>query len=164
MFKEKIPGDIIHILKESGFDTNASLSSINEQSISEIEQYVSEERTILKGTSYENCDRFKFKPGHKSLIMSIPHELKLLSETENSDNEHFLQNKPIDVSDFSFVLQNLITTAQNNAGKHPKGYRYGEIIRDFATYIYLLSGRACYESLSANLPIPQVNTICNCHA
>lgn len=149
---EEVPSDIAHILVESGFDTNLSLQNIVPETINDIEEYVNENPTILKETSYQDVKIFKFNPGHKRFILNLPKKISVPLET--TEKEEFIY------SDFSFVLQNLIETAKQNSSRHPKGFRYSEVIRYFSTFIYLQCGKACYEALSANLPIPQANTIC----
>lgn len=150
---EAIPSDVKVILMRSGFDTKTALLCLNEESIIEIEQFVDENRDVLKGTTYENItNEFKFKPGHKIFILRLPDKLKDLEKIGCVNNEP-------KVFDFSFVLKTFIETAEKNDGKKSKGFRYNDVNRYFSTYIYLLCGRACYETLSANLPIPQASTI-----
>lgn len=145
--KEKIPSDIVQILKESGFETKECIALINENNIFEIEQYANENKIILRNTSYENIENFKFKPGHKNYILNLPNQIKLFA------------NEQYDSTDFSFMLKNLIETAEQNSKRNLNGFRYNAAIRCFATYIYLHCGKLCYEVLSANLPIPQPSTI-----
>lgn len=149
--KENIPNDIELILQRNGFDSKLALQSIDEEVIAEIEQQANEDRSILANTSYENIAIFKFKPGHKIYLLNLSKQVILWSEAD--------ENISYNPSTFSFILQKFIQTADANAGKHPKGYRYDESIRSFSTYIYLMCGRSCYETLSANLPIPQPTTI-----
>lgn len=150
-FKESIPHDIELILLRNGFDSKLALQSLNEDLIAEIEQQANKDRSILANTSYENVATFKFKPGHMIFLLNLSKQVILWSET---DEKIFY-----DASSFSYMLQKFIQTAEANAGKHPKGHRYDKSIQSFATYIYLMCGKNCYETLSANLPIPQANTI-----
>lgn len=119
--------EIIQILEESGFDTKIALMTIDEESIFQIENYVCVNREILKNTSYENDLNFKFKLGHKRFILESAKKAALLFQTKSKD---------VQESDFSFVLKMLIETAQRNSERNPKGYRYSEGIRYFATYVY----------------------------
>lgn len=155
-FGEKIPPDIARILEESGFDTKTSLLNIDANTIIEIEEFVNKNRQILAKTSFDFSQTFRFKPGHKKFILNLSVRLSTQFESTN-----IVRNgQEVDeYNDFSYILKSLIDVAKLNSGKDPKGFRYIESIRYFATYIYLLCGRACYEALSANLPIPQANTI-----
>lgn len=65
----------------------------------------------------------------------------------------------VQYNDFSLIMKTFIESAQSNYGRHPNGLRYNDINRYFSTFVYLFCGKSCYETLSANLPIPQVNSI-----
>lgn len=64
------------------------------------------------------------------------------------------------MSDCYPILNKLIKTAEFNELKDKNHATYSDEIRYFATYIFLLCGRSCYEMLRSNLPIPSVKTIC----
>lgn len=153
VLKEPINIDIINILTRSGFDSKVALSCLNLDSIIEIEQYANEDRSVLEGTSYQNMKTFMFKPGHKIVILNLAEQIKILQKSEDDGNSHGK------MSDFSIVLKTFIDTAESNLEKDPRGFRYNEINRYFSTFVYLFCGKACYETLSANLPIPQACTI-----
>lgn len=63
---------------------------------------------------------------------------------------------------FSAILRELISSALTNFNRDPKGRKYSEILFDFAIYMYILAGKASYEVMCGNLPLPQVTTICKC--
>lgn len=158
LLNEKIPSDIVAILKECGFDSYLPFLSITNETINDIEEYVKEDTSILKNTSYEGVKHFKFKPGHKIFLLNLTDRINYLKETKPNEK---MQCK---LSDFSYILRTFIETAETNFGKHPKGFRYNETNRFFSIFIYLMCGKACYETLSANLPIPKANTICKCNS
>lgn len=151
---EETPDDIKLILEKSGFDTILSLEKIDENAISEIEEYFNGDPSMLKGTSYENTKHFKLKPGHKKFLIGLPSRVKYFRKQIHPEND---SNK---YSDFAFIFKELIDVAVANSGKEPNGVRYSDHIRYFATYIYLHCGRKCYETLCANLPLPKTSTIC----
>lgn len=68
----KYPKVIKNILNICGFDNSLSLKGINEETIKLIEETVNENTSVLKGSVYEAKLPFKFLPGHKILILSIP--------------------------------------------------------------------------------------------
>ena len=78
--KEKIPGNLEKIISSAGYETEGALATIDGKAITEIENFINENKFFLKETAYEYCIEnnsvFKFKPGHRSIILSIP---KLLS-------------------------------------------------------------------------------------
>lgn len=76
----KLPQGLENIIIESGFDSESTLATINPTTIKSIEEYVNENKDLLKGTTYEsliaNNLEFKLKPGHKAIILSLPNQLK----------------------------------------------------------------------------------------
>lgn len=150
---EKVPTDVKTILNRSGFDCISALEQIDEAIILEIEQYANENDSVLEETSYQNMKKFKFKPGHKVAILCLADQTKKFKQAESN------QNKQCKVTDVPFILKTFIDTMETNNGKDPKGYRYNDANRYFSIFVYLLCGKACYETLSANLPIPRADTI-----
>lgn len=122
----------------------------------EIEEFINNHRQILDKTSFDSTQIFRFRPGHKKFILNL--SAYFSNQFESKDFVKNVQEND-GYNDFSYILKSLIGVAKLNAGRDSKGFRYNESIRYFATYIYLLCGKACYEALSANLPIPQANTI-----
>lgn len=87
----KYPKFIVNILKSSAFDRN-SLLYLNEKSVQDIEKYITENPELLRGSPYfaefnatsntgPNLD-FKFKIGHKQLLLNIPKFLKKKLQSE----------------------------------------------------------------------------------
>lgn len=150
-FDEDFPNDIIKILGACSFDSELSLLSINTETISDIEEYVNENLSILSETSYKNVEYFKFKPGHKAFLLSLPEFIQEKKNMKPAEN--------IKLSNFSHILKTFIETAESNFGRPPNGRRYNETNRYFSIFIYLMCGKACYETLCSNLPIPQANTL-----
>lgn len=150
---DKIPESVIYILYKSGFDSKIALENITDDSIKIIEEYFDDNFEELIGSlkDYRRSRPFKLLPGHRVLIQSVPELINKANLTE--------KNPTPNSSNFSFVLKWLIQTVEENADKELKGRRFIENVQLFATYLYLMCGRACYETLSANLPIPQANTI-----
>lgn len=155
----EFPEVLVHILTESGFDSKASLKSIKPEHVSLIEDHFNSNyekfSNGLLGTKYEHIRPFKLLPGHCVLIENIPKYLE-----EDITFESSLVSASVNHSSvYSCILKSLIETAEKNSGRNPTGNRYDQILRYFATYVYLMSGKASYETLSANLPIPHANTI-----
>lgn len=151
---EEIPICVKYILENSGYNTLAAIRCINPGSIQRIEKFFNDniEKLVdgLIGTEYESVRPFAVIPGHCAIIESLPRYL------ETPTQSTAVAKLPI----FSQIMKLLIDTAEQNAGRNAKGKRYQEDLRNFSTYIYLMCGRSCYETLSANLPIPSVNAIC----
>lgn len=136
----------------AGFNSAIALKELTPDCIEEIEKLVQINRHLFPGTTYENIDNCKLLPGHRLVILSLA---KHVNESSVKSTEN--TNQPLNLS---VILQKLLETVQLNDNKQPKQFRYCEVIRYFSTYVYLMCGRACYETLSNNLPIPKACTIC----
>lgn len=154
---EKIPESIIFILTETGYDSRLALKRITAEKITGIEDHINADIANLSyglvGTRYENVRPFKLLPGHRALIESLPQYLDEVILTGEPAAHH-------QSNEFTQILKLLIESAEINTSREAKGRRYNECLKYFCTYVYLMCGRACYETLSANLPLPQASTIC----
>lgn len=137
--EESIPNEIIEILTESGFDNILAMAEIDQADIAGIESFSG--KSIL--------------PGHKKFIVALGRQAKLYE----SSREKTKTKCEFDQSVLTFIMKELNKTAMQNANVAPTRYRYSEAIQWFSTYIFLLSGRAAYEFLCSNLPLPKVSTI-----
>lgn len=101
--------------------------------------------------SLENSKPFEFLPGHRLYLLNFAQ-----SPAKTDTNQTF------DHPAFSKLLQILFQTALKNYNNtSSKNNRYSEDLMDFAIYIYIMAGKACYEVISANLPMPSFKTIRN---
>lgn len=154
---ESLPDCVKKILCFCGFNTFSSLNKISVQNINEIEEYIN------KGTSgrdliqsfdccynqtYKDQSQFSFLPGHRAVLLAIP------DVAEKYQQQKFGKIPTY----FPFILREMIQTAENNKDKFRPVY--SEAIKSFSTYVFLKSGRSCYEFLSENLPLPSINLIC----
>lgn len=185
-----IPKCVKQILIRCGFDNLMSIEALCESDIDNIENYVNKKLCgafnfeCCHSTTYlEDIKngRFEFVPGHKSLILNLKKEItsaKTLQVLPQSDLESNFWVELEDIIErvkkvtkglakgeqiepaLSNILSEFIKTAITNSNKTKNQYRYSDIIQDFATYIYILSGRHCYEVISANLPMPAATTVC----
>lgn len=160
-FGEEFPECVEKILFVCGYDTIASLRNVNINSILEIERQT---RLYFRGTIhrltcchsefYKEQNKFEFLPGHRELILEMPEYVKLyLVKTKT-------QETPTQNGAFSTVLNALIETAQQNSNRDKNHAQYDDVIRFFSTYIFISSGRSCYEVLNDNLPMPSTKTVC----
>lgn len=151
VLNEKLPECLVKILTLSGIESDFTIKHID---INTIESFVEENREIfdeiLSQSIYKSIHPFKFAPGHRILLEKFPE----LIQTQQ------MQNIEINSSNFSVVLRALVGMADKNDPNNPQANRYNDIVRWFSVYIFLLCGRSCYETLSANLPIPKTSTIC----
>lgn len=144
------------ILRKNGFDSPEHLQGITEEHLNSLEGFISQNRkssgdvsTQCEHANFYNdkSQNFKFLPGHRILLLDF----------HNSVHSSQTFEHPA----FPILLQNMIETALNNHGKPDNRNRYPELLMDFAIYIYIMAGKACYEVISANLPLPAAVTIGN---
>lgn len=99
--QSKLPKYLKDILTSTGFDNELSISSINSDSVSDIEKFVSENKHLLKDTIYEkSCESsFKFLPGHRRLLLLLPNRfseyknLKRTKQTRKGKDGEVLQDE-----------------------------------------------------------------------
>lgn len=84
--------------------------------------------TCCHSQHYKNLNEFKLIPGHRDLMIGLS---KLDYPTPKNRKE-----------DFSFLMNALINQASQI---DKKCSQYDEIIRSFATYVFLMCGRSCYS-------------------
>ncbi|CAM4840137.1 unnamed protein product [Rotaria magnacalcarata] len=85
------------------------------------------------------------------LVQKFPFLLTLMNYS------NFIINSKIDFTFFNIMMNNII----KNATMDERGYRYDNIIRQFASSLYILGGRAAYEFVRLNIPafIPSTQVI-----
>lgn len=161
-------------LIKSGYADFFSLETINENSLAEIEQYISQEgaqfwdsnassssSTVCNHVgTYKNQDNFEFLPGHRRCILNWCSNLRL---REKQITDPSIETFSTDHPAFKPVLREIVSSALGNQMKTSNRNRYSDIVHDFGTYIYMLGGKKCYEIMSANIQIPALTTIREYH-
>lgn len=95
---------------------------------------------------------------------TVVSEIQKLLDT-NKSLQTTVQNllNPVVVQDSgtSFDVLNLLvkTAKENKKSKQKEGYRYDETIKKFASYIFMLGGRLCYETLQTNIGLPSPSSV-----
>lgn len=94
----QFPRGLDNIIFESGYDSESAIASINSSSIKSIEDYINENKEILKNSVYEHLVEndlpFKLKPGHKSIILTLPKSLQEYKVKQKSKIEAALPIPP----------------------------------------------------------------------
>lgn len=159
MNKSKICNCVKELLIQCGFENRASLENINDTNLQMMEEYIKNNRNCLENlpechrNKYQSQAEFNFLPGHRVLLLNLPQICKLERAESRSDDR--IADNPA----FSTMLKELIRTAVQNSNKTPNNYRYSDVVFDFAMYTFMMGGRALYEVLRANLPLPAVSTV-----
>lgn len=146
----------------AGYDNVFSLNGITDQEIDVIEDLVSRKPTeklhdnLKKSSHYSDHihGSFSFLPGHRKLIKVFGNKAGEYEKflTTDQRNESYPPNS-------SIIMKEMIDNLRKNENKAPTSFRYSETLQWFATYVFMLSGKAAYEVLSNNLPLPQASTI-----
>lgn len=139
---------------------------MTELQLNEFEDYINQNRRILTEClgncshikSYQSNQNFKFLPGHKLLLLKVAQSPPRIDKNQTFEPRFASRFKH---PGFSTLLQHLIETALNNFEKAAANNRYSDLVMDFAIYIYIMAGKACYEIIAANLPLPSAVTIRN---
>lgn len=84
---EPIPDFIKKILKACGYDHQIAFENFNREEIKEIEDFINEQfkekPEFLLGTVYEQSECFKFLPGHRAILLSLPEIVKKVKESKS---------------------------------------------------------------------------------
>lgn len=165
---EPIPKCIKKILSLCGYDTMLYLGNISAESLSQIESNINiYHRDIMQNFEcshadlYKNQDVFHLLPGHSDLLIAISNCIKKNGFESKCHTKYELLIEEIkENSALSVIMKELTKTALRNENVEKHNAQYSDIMRYFATYIFLLCGRSCYEVLYKNLPLPSISTVC----
>lgn len=152
----------MNILQKSGYECPSVLCCLSSESIIEIEGFINENhfdwiKNCPEYSSLKDGEKFRLLPGHKTFLKTLP---KLVQEFTSNITEKFEEcAKNINLNEASFMLKELVKMFTENHNRHPKNRRYSDEMQNLAMYIYMLCGRAGYETISKNLPMPQIQTI-----
>lgn len=173
------------LLWQCGYDCMLSLKQITNETLDRLEKYIEKNKNkilckIMRDldelkycddslNSYKNQDVFEFLPGHRIILLGLRNNIENMQSHVFNDGFKCFDKLMINAGtnevrgntgEYSVILTELLKTAKNNSNKSKHAYQYNDIVRYFSTYIFLLCGRTCYETLSKNLPIPSTKTIC----
>lgn len=158
---DSIPICVKKILTKCGFNSVFSVKNITPESVVQIEKHINLHGLDLIQTLdcchheyYKGQNVFKFLPGHKDVILSLPgFAVQMLHP------DKYLIQVIEQYAGFSKILREILKTAIQNHKLPKNKAEYSDTIRYFATYIFLLCGRSCYEVLCKNLPLPSISSI-----
>lgn len=162
IIRENVPKCVKTFLSACAYDTFLSIQNISCESIHEIERHINTCPEVIQTLDcchsdvYKNQSHFQLLPGHKDFILSMSkYNFGWFKKVGFSRTQNPEQNSTLPV-----VLQAMIQTTHNNAEICKHHAHYDDLIRYFSTYVFLLSGRSCYEFLRTNLNLPSTKTVC----
>lgn len=101
---------------------------------------------------------FQFMSGDRKLILTLRDHVNDIIAREGYT--HFKKN-PVDVetclceeleySHSQVLLNRLIDAAKTNSNRSPQGYRYDDVIKQFAVYTRMMAGPLAYQTVQYNL-------------
>lgn len=164
-----IPSIVIEILAASGYDNATALSGLDEKEINEIEKFVHDnlqcllEKSSQYSTSTRTSNTFSFLPGHKKLLFILGEKAEQYYEMQKKVSSNIYSKcitRNESYENATPLMKELINSMEAISNVAPTGRRYSDACKNFAMYMYMLSGKAAYEALCNNLPLPQAATVC----
>lgn len=167
---EKFPDFLKVLLWKCGYDSMISVKELSSATMSELEIYIQNNKNkIFRDlfdsdtiNEYQDQAIFEFLPGHRHILLGLRNKIEKMQQ-QASIEIHMTSNEQLIAAEnceYSVILSELLKTAKTNANKSKHANQYSDIIKYFSTYIFLLCGRACYETLNKNLSIPSTKAIC----
>lgn len=163
-----LPINLKHILSMSGFDSIVSLKYISEQAIVNTEKYTNKNLLYLKKilhsddpstVAYKKQSVFEFLPGHRAILLALPDIIKNIELQSNMENT-LVEN----IKEYPIILKKLVESFERNKNKSKHANQYDDVLKCFSTYLFLLCGRTCFETICKNLPVPSTKTIRKCNS
>lgn len=106
---------------ECGFEDEISIGQINESAIKKIEEFVRNNKELLKDTKFENkSENFEFLLGHRCLLLELPNKVRDFVESNRKRKGSVKIN--IDNIDEDFAKNRLIRKLNNYSYKFALGF------------------------------------------
>lgn len=154
---DRFPKILISFLKENGYDNAFALKLLTSEAVDYLEKFG------LENSEYSKCHN-RLLPGHRATLLALPALVEEFQSTAIREPNIFHKNSvEVDDPNFSFILQQLIKTAKDNANKDVNHRRFPEELKYFSMLLYMMCGKISYEIISKNLPLPQASTTCKSH-
>lgn len=120
-----------------------------------MERFLSNSEQCFDKTIYKPFKQFL--PGHRASLLAMPNlveEYELQTKMQQSE-KHIKEDDP----QLTFIMEELIKTAKNNANKKLTHRRYPQSLQNFGMFLYMMCGKASYEIICNNIPLPQASTM-----
>lgn len=155
---DRIPKVLISVLKENAYDNAFSLKLLTSDTVDYLEKVGLEHSEYSK---YHN----RLLPGHRATLLALPalvEEFQRIEASAELCKSKVVDNNTVQVDDpnFSFILQQIIKTAKENANKDANHRRFSQELKYFSMLLYMMCGKISYEMISNNIPLPQASTTC----
>lgn len=146
----------------NGYDDALSLKLITNDGLNESENYIDANReSFLNSLSckhakiYKEQKVFKILGGHRYVALKWSAQISSDEKTKEEEQKFTIKHPA-----FSPILRDIISSALYNYNREPQGRAYSDLLWDFSKYIFILGGKASYEIISSNVPLPKAGTMC----
>lgn len=169
---ERVPKCVQFILRCCGYNRTLSLENFCNKNLSDIEECIRKFFSIaIKNfdctshgcpiAHYKHQNVFKILPGHRTMITSLAEYINRYHQKKLQENCHSFLRKNIEThSGFSKIMKEMIQAAvESDQGSKNKS-QYTDVMKYFGTYVFNMAGRACYNFLCKNLPLPSASSVC----
>lgn len=167
---ETLPECIKLFLSLCGYDTLTSLSYFSRECLTDIETHISKNLDQIQLLDCCHAEIYKAQnhgfsliPGHRDLVLAVSEQISIHLATQKNQHKTSCNNLNEVIqrhASLSVIMKELVKTSLQNAELSKNNAEYSDNIRFFATYVFILCGRSCYEVLRKNLSLPSVSTVC----
>lgn len=134
-------------MQSAAYDTLNSLKAITTEKIQEIEDYLTQNRSTwfdeldcCKSEDYKKQTEFSFLPGHKTIVLMIPEQIKQMSDAKQiatvakkkkvRDDKELINNLISNVVNY-MEKNGLVTAAEIVSANNIREFKRGNEIEDF---------------------------------
>lgn len=109
----------------------------------------------ILAVEYKKQEIFQFFLGYRDISLNLPENIKDMQIQSKVVNQNLTKNdeenddrKDVSQIEYSHILTQMINVARMNKNKSKHSNQCTDDIKYFSTYIFLLCGRTCYETLN----------------
>lgn len=150
---DSIPKVLMGFLKENGYDTALALKLLKSDTVDYLENFG------LENSEYSKYHK-RLLPGHRETLLAIPSLVEEFQRKRVCNAPAIDFGDQINDPDFSFILQQIVKSAKENANKDANHRRFSQELQHFSMLLYMMCGKISYEIISNNMPLPQPSTTC----
>ncbi|CAF4288308.1 unnamed protein product [Rotaria sp. Silwood2] len=154
-FLELDSDDLIHLKRKAGIYINGGSYMLKKGIIYRVENFLRSLRTLNQQYSIANLHHNSFASSDVIISNDVLQRFPFIRTIITY--EKLIMSSKIDLTFLNIILKNIF----NNLISDERGYRYDNIVRQFAASIYILGGRTTYDFLRLNIParLPSVQII-----
>ncbi|CAF3002123.1 unnamed protein product [Rotaria sp. Silwood2] len=154
-FLELDSDDLIQLKRKAGIYLNDGSYMLKKGIMYKVENFLRSLRTLNQQYSIANLHHNCFASSDVIISNDVLQRFPFIRTIITY--EKIIMSSKIDLTFLNIILKNIF----NNLISDERGYRYDNIVRQFAASIYILGGRTTYDFLRLNIPalLPSVQII-----